>query len=134
MLLAGLVLAGWGMLRLAHAPGRAAAGTGTTAPTSAEALSCGFGLKLSAEAELVELRGRDGKLLFRREHSAGPFTGLFALDVQDPAVFVKVTWKPGQAAGSRFVRLSLEPAGKPTLTRYFEARGDIDDVWEPSSE
>ena len=133
MLAAGLLLAGWGILHLANASGASRPASPVIGPASAEAAPCGFGLKLSAAAELVELKGRDGRVLFRREQSGGPFTGMIALDATDPVVFVTVRWKDPEE-GNRFAKLTLEPAGRPTLTHFFEASGTIEDVWELPTE
>ncbi|OYV05903.1 MAG: hypothetical protein CFE26_09125 [Verrucomicrobiales bacterium VVV1] len=129
MLVAGLLLAGWGILHLANASGTSEPSTPVIGPVSGEAAPCGFGLKLSAEAEVVELKGRGGRVLFRREQSGGPFTGMIAMDAAEPVVFVTVKWKDSTEA-NRFAKLTLEPAGKPTLTHFFEAPGTIGDIWE----
>lgn len=134
MLGAGLLLAGVGILHLVRAssPSRPEAPGGVT--TSVEQAPCGFGLKLSAVAELVELKGREGRVLFREQDSGGPFAGVFELDADEPVVFVTVKWRDAAREGTSFAKLSLEPAGKPTLTHYFEARGTIEDVWELPAE
>lgn len=133
MLAGGLLLAGWGILHLANASGTSGTSTPVIATSSGEAAPCGFGLKLSAVAEVVELKGRGGRVLFRREQSGGPFTGMIALDAAEPVVFVAVKWKDATVA-NRFAKLTLEPAGKPTLTHFFEAPGTIEDVWELPNE
>jgi hypothetical protein len=128
MLAAGLLLAGWGILDLANVS--ASPQGRVPKPVPGVSSACGFGLKLSAVAELVELKGRDGRVLFRSEGSGGPFSGMIALDDTDPQVYVTVKWKEATTEGGRFAKLTLEPAGKPTLTHYFEAPGTIEDVWE----
>ena len=130
MLAVGLLLAGWGMLNLARAGAKPQERDASVGHAVSEASPCGFGLKLSAVAEVVELKGRDGRVLFRRENSGGPFTGMIQLDDVDPVVFVKVSWKEATSGGEHFAKLTLEPSGKPTLNRYFEAAGTIEDVWE----
>jgi hypothetical protein len=130
MLAVGLLLAGWGILHLANAAASPPLPGSSVVRAYGEAPPCGFGLKLSAVAEVVELKGRDGRVLFRREHSGGPFTGMIALDAVDPAVFVMVKWQDATGEADGFAKLSLEPPGKPTVTRYFEAPGTIEDVWE----
>ena len=132
MLAVGLLLAGWGILKLANVSAVPQGQMPATPPGVGSA--CGFGLKLSAVAELVELKGRDGRVLFRHEGSGGPVTGMIALDATDPQVFVTVKWKETTVEGARFAKLTLEPVGKPTLTHYFEAPGTIEDVWELPSE
>lgn len=130
MLLLGLSLSGWGILRLANAPAKLQGSLGHPVELSAESKPCGFGLKLSSVAELVELKGRDGRVLFHHGHSGGPFAGMIALDGADPVVFLTVKWAEPEGGSERFAKLTLEPAGKPTLSHYFEAPGTIEDVWE----
>lgn len=134
MLGVGLLLAGWGILHLARASAVSPSEKTDVLKASVERERCGFGLKLSAEAELVELKGRGGRVLFRQENSGGPFAGMVDLDAEDPVVFVAVKWKETSREGSTFAKLALEPAGKPTITHYFEAPGTIDDVWELPTE
>jgi hypothetical protein len=130
MLAVGLLLAGWGMLNLARAGVKPQLQDTSVMQAASESAPCGFGLKLSAVAELVELKRRDGRVLFRHENASGPFTGMIQLDAVDPVVFVTVTWKEATSGGDYFAKLTLEPAGKPTLSHYFEAAGSIEDVWE----
>jgi hypothetical protein len=59
--------------------------------------------------------------------------GSLDLSAGDPAVFVAIRWADA-GEGNRFVKLTLEPPGKPTRVRFFEARGDLEDVWELPSE
>lgn len=134
MLAIGLMLAGWGVLHLARASAKPQAQGTKPTPVPGAVSTCGFGLKLSAVAERVELKGRDGRILFQSEQSSGPFTGMITLDQTDPAVFVSVKWKEPAASGDHFAKLTLEPAGKPTLTHFFEAPGAIEDVWELPAE
>jgi hypothetical protein len=134
MLGVGLLLAGWGILHLAGASAVSPSEDAVGLKASSERERCGFGLKLSAVAELVELKGRGGRVLFRHENSGGPFTGMIDLDGEDPVAFVTVRWKETSREGTSFAKLTLEPAGKPTLTHYFEAPGTIEDVWELPTE
>ncbi len=134
MLGVGLLLAGWGILHLARASSTPRPEGLVGVKTSVERATCGFGLKLSAVAEVVELKGREGRVLFRQQNSGGPFTGMVDLDADDPVVFVTVKWKDAAREGTSFAKLSLEPVGKPTLTHYFEAPGTIEDVWELPTE
>ena len=127
-------MAGWGILHLAKASASSQPEGAVGVTTSSEQAACGFGLKLSREAELVELKGRGGRVLFRHENSGGPFTGMIDLDGEDPVVFVTVKWKEAVQQETHFAKLTLEPAGKPTLTHYFEAPGAIEDVWELPTE
>lgn len=134
LLVGGLLLAGWGMLRF----GRSAAANlpvdAGRAQETSRTSQTGFALKLSSAASSVDLKNRAGELLF---HAAGadPLVGLIALDETDPAVFIRIQWTSAPPAGmNHFAKLSLEPSGKPTLVRYFETAGDLDDVWELPSE
>ena len=56
--------------------------------------------------------------------------GTIALPEGHPSVFLTVTWDAGDSDVPRFTKLTLEPAGHPTLTRTFDGFGGIDDVWE----
>lgn len=132
MLAAGLLLAGWGILHLAGSSAPLQQAAPIADRPAGEAQPCGFGLKLSAVAESVELKARNGRVLFQQQQTRGPFTGMLALDETDPVVFVTLKWKDSTDRGDHFARLTLEPAGKPTITRYFEAPGTIEDVWELS--
>lgn len=129
MLALGLLLAGWGLLHLANAPVAVQSGQAIAPTASRQTAPCGFALKLSAAAEVVELLGPGRRLLFHQDGGGGPFVGMFELELVDPVVFIAVKWKDG-AENGHFAKLTLEPAGKPTLTRFFEASGTINDVWE----
>jgi len=134
LLAGGLLLAGWGMLRFGGTAVAKVQAAPTTQAESGPAATTGFALKLSAPASSVELKDREGRTLFRAG-SADPLVGMIALASADPAVFVSIHWQAAPPAGlNHFAKLSLEPAGKPTLVRYFETAGDLDDVWELPAE
>jgi hypothetical protein len=123
LLLAGLVL--WRLVRN-PAPVETARHAAPGEPTAVGDRT-GFELKLSRPAESVELKGRDGRVLFQSGRNAGPWLGTLALDAVDPTVFVTIRWAD---AGGGFAKLTLEPPGEPTRVRFFEAPGDLEDVWE----
>ncbi|HEY8960819.1 MAG TPA: hypothetical protein VIM57_01350, partial [Luteolibacter sp.] len=87
---------------------------------------------LSGRAKSVELKNREGRVLFQSTQTAGPLLGKFAPDAVDPAIFITIRWSDA-GEGNRFAKLTLEPPGKPTRVRYFEAAGDLEDVWELSA-
>jgi len=93
----------------------------------------GFSLTLSAAAKSVDLKSRDGTSLF---HGApgDPLNGVIELNTVDPVVLISIAWKDADAPGHRFAKLTLEPPGKATLVHFFEATGDLDDVWELPTE
>jgi hypothetical protein len=134
LLAGGLLLAGLVLWRLVRRP--ATVETGRPAvpgePASVGGRS-GFELKLSRPAESVELKGRQGRVLFQSGRAAGPLLGTLELDAVDPTVFVAIRWADA-GAGSGFAKLTLEPPGKPTRVRFFEAPGDLEDVWELPAE
>ncbi|MBK1880903.1 hypothetical protein JIN85_00670 [Luteolibacter pohnpeiensis] len=57
--------------------------------------------------------------------------GTIDLDPENPTIFLTVQWKSLPPDGAhRFAKLTLEPAGKPTIEHVFDAPGDIDDLFE----
>ena len=132
LLAGGLLLAGLVLWRLTRAPHETGRPIGPEHEPVATALPCGFELKLSARAKSVELKDREGRVLFQSTQTTGPLLGTFTPDAVDSAIFVTIRWaEPGE--GNRFAKLTLEPPGKPTRVRYFEAAGDLEDVWELSA-
>jgi hypothetical protein len=132
LLAGGLLLAGLVLWRLTREPRETVRPLGPEHEPIAAAPACGFELKLSARAESVELKNREGRVLFQAAQTAGPLLGKFMPDVIDPAIFVTIRWADG-GEGNHFAKLTLEPPGKPTRVRYFEAAGDLEDVWELSA-
>ncbi|MGC4015268.1 MAG: hypothetical protein QM755_12240 [Luteolibacter sp.] len=129
LLVGGLLLAGWGMLHFGGASATPSSSTPNTVAISSTSRA-GFAVKLSAPAESLELKDRAGRVLFHGG-SSDPDTGMIDLNTQDPVVYIAVRWKEAPPAGlNHFAKLTLEPSGKPTQVRYFEAPGDLDDVWE----
>lgn len=92
----------------------------------------GFAVKLSHAPESFQLADRKGRVIFQ-----GPaLTGQVELDPADPVVFLTVKWKEGaMGTTDHFAKLTLEPPGKPTLSRYFETPDtELVDVWELPTE
>ncbi|MFD0894431.1 hypothetical protein KBB96_06575 [Luteolibacter ambystomatis] len=134
LLAGGLLLVGWGMLHFADTADADLPNEPTGAHEAARISRTGFALKLSSPAASVDLRNRAGLTLFHGNASE-PLVGMVALDESDPAIFIHVQWASAPPAGmNHFAKLSLEPSGKPTLVRYFETAGDLDDVWELPAE
>jgi len=133
LLAGGLLLAGFVLLRLTRKPAMETARRPVAEAAPSAVRRCGFELKLSAVAEAVELKARDGRVLFRSGRTPGPLLGSLDLTAGDPAVFVAIRWADA-GEGNHFAKLTLEPPGKPTRVRFFEARGDLEDVWELPSE
>lgn len=95
-----------------------------TAPAASKKRELPYRLLLSAEASEVGISAGEQPPLTA-------LSGNLAVPVEHPAVFLTVRWKNPAAPGEhRFAKLTLEPAGKPTLTHVFDADGDIDDVFE----
>ncbi len=125
-----LILAGGGlwMVRTDSRPSVITTDGPAAVPSQLEAP---FMLTLSAPASKVRI-----------ETAAGPtelvpgsqtVTGLLPISSENPALFLTVTWQDA-AATPRFAKLTLEPPGQPTLTRTFDAIGELSDVWEPDLE
>ncbi|MEM1084622.1 MAG: hypothetical protein AAGI48_10975 [Verrucomicrobiota bacterium] len=101
-------------------------------PTEEEAspaagISTPFTLTLSAQAREAILESGDHIETLTPDDQV--LAGRLMLQPGHPTVFITVKWKDDEAS-PRFAKLVLEPAGFPTLTRVFDARGDISDVWE----
>jgi hypothetical protein len=124
----GLLLAGFGLLRF-RSSGAPAAERREAEPEAVVNVRYGFSLVLSEPAERIELTDRTGSRLFEGGQS-GPLSGTLELP-HDGAIFVTIHWRNEPSAGEmRFAKLTLDPPGKQSLIRYFEAPGDIEDVWE----
>lgn len=66
---------------------------------------------------------------FSSESMETEIQGDWVIDLSDPVISVKVNWyELGEKHG--FVKLVLEVEGQPTITRVFDAAGDIDDFLE----
>ncbi|MFT4175946.1 MAG: hypothetical protein QM627_04760 [Luteolibacter sp.] len=121
-----LIAAGIGLQRLTRVreplpqPSAPTAERGT-----AKTLSVPYRLQLSSTASSVELSSGDFK--------TSALTGSLPLDAEHPQIFLTVKWQAPPTTGElRFAKLTLEPAGRSTLTHTFDASGDIDDVFEPT--
>ena len=132
LLAGGLLLAGLVLWRLTREPAVAVSSRpAEQAPPAA--VRWGFELKLSSAAESVELKSGSGGMLLRSSRTTGPLLGSLDFDAtDDPVVFISIRWA-GSGEGNHFAKLTLEPPGKPTQVRYFEAAGDLEDVWELSA-
>jgi hypothetical protein len=128
IVLAVLVLAGFGLARLTA---RSAAKSATVSPAPSavpQASVATFELLLSAAAESVSLEA--GGAAFVRDHPAASLAGTLEIPGEQAVIFLKVEWADS-APGHRFAKLRLDRPGKDGLEHVFSAPGDIDDVWEP---
>lgn len=135
LLACALVLAGWGMLHFIAASASTETGHPTDSHTHAEdapSARYGFAVKLSHPAESFQAADRSGRILFQ----SPALIGQVALDPTDPVVFLTVKWKePATATANHFAKVTLEPPGKPTVSRYFETPdSELIDVWELPTE
>lgn len=127
LVLLGLVVSAFGLMRLTHAKPQANAPA--PAPTvAAEApkttKSLPYRLILSGEASEIQLSAGDGPAL-------SATSGRLEIPSEQPLISLTVKWKSEPAPGEhRFAKLILEPAGKATITHVFDAAGDIDDILE----
>jgi hypothetical protein len=66
---------------------------------------------------------------FSSESMENEIQGNLLIDPKEPVVLVKVDWyELGEKQG--FVKMVLEVEGQPTITRVFDAAGNIDDFLE----
>lgn len=66
---------------------------------------------------------------FSSESTENEIRGDLLLNPEDPVVSVRVNWyELGDKHG--FVKMVLEVEGQPTITRVFDAAGNIDDLME----
>ncbi|MES2997638.1 MAG: hypothetical protein V4733_12595 [Verrucomicrobiota bacterium] len=83
-----------------------------------------YRLILSAKSRAIFIDSGNGKPVSSE-------SGVLSMDARNPAVSLRVNWQTPPASGEqRFAKLILEWPGKPTLTRVFDAPGDIDDFLE----
>lgn len=124
LVLAVLALTGLGLAKLTGVTAPKPAPSHATPPpsaTEATRIAAHYRLQLSAAASALELSV--GEQIYREQE------GTFRYDPDQPAVFLKITWKESGEA-HRFAKLTVEIPGKPTQSHVFEAPGDLDDVWE----
>ena len=83
-----------------------------------------YQLQLSAEAAEVKIAIDD-------EAPLASLSGNLTASSEHPVLSLTVRWKQPPGLGERrFAKLTLEPAGKSTVTHVFDASGDIDDILE----
>lgn len=128
-----LVVAGFGFMRLtaARTPARLLPVAAVDAEIRATPRIPGsFHLLLSAPAAELVISSGGGSAETRLEPTVPP-TGTLLFDPDDPQVFLHIRWTAAPEPGEhRFARLTLELPGRPTLTHFFEAPGDIDEFLE----
>jgi len=128
LVLLGLVVASFGLMRLTHAKAPLVSQTNpapsATATPPAAGKSLPYRLILSAETTEIRLSAGDAPALSET-------SGRLELPSEHPLISLTVKWKSEPAPGEhRFAKLILEPTGKPTITHVFDAAGDIDDILE----
>lgn len=133
IVLAALLVTGVGLMRLT-APAAASVPAENPEPVAgpsgkeARVIKVPFELTLSAEAESISLGGCMGAV--NEGKTSGPVSGTFVTAEDEfRTILVNIRWGKDQSRGHRFAKLRLEPPGKPTLERVFDAPGDIDDIW-----
>ncbi|MFT3992048.1 MAG: hypothetical protein QM680_11620 [Luteolibacter sp.] len=118
-----LVATGFGLLRVTAAKTAEVSPTPTVSKSEKNTAEIPYRLQLSAPASAVEISTGISQ--------TADLSGKLTLDSANPQVFLIVKWQNPPAAGElRFAKLTLEPAGQPTLTHTFDASGDIDDLLE----
>jgi len=105
-----------------------------TAPPSVAAAAAGnvatrVTVLLSAQAKRVELTTLDGTVLIAKQPQETLFNENLELPLGTSGMLLRVVWSDG-TSGHRFAKVVLEPRRLPTLEHVFDARGDLDDLWE----
>ncbi|WP_338687192.1 hypothetical protein [Haloferula helveola] len=97
------------------------------APTTEDAVQVPFFVSCSEVPAEVSIEA--GGAVVSLEPDSAESGGMLKLSGDHPTIFITIRWaKPSDLP--RFAKLTLEPAGHPTLRRTFDAIGDIEDVWE----
>lgn len=87
-----------------------------------------FQLQLSAAARHIELRDENAEILWQVEDSQN--TEFMAELKRLPSqISMKISWS-GTPAPRHFAKLRIDALERETLIHVFDARGDIDDLWE----
>lgn len=91
-----------------------------------------FVLELSKPAKSVNIETLDGKQL---AHPACDVSAVLAGTIELPSkashIALRVIWQETSfPTHPGFVRLTLEPPGKPTISHVFISGRDVDDIWE----
>jgi hypothetical protein len=98
------------------------------APLAEDSVSAPFFLTFSSPPAEVRIEGAGREVTLQPRGVTS--TGSLTLSSGHSALFVSIHWIDSDPAVPRFAKLTLEPAGHPTLTRTFDGFGGIDDVWE----
>ncbi len=128
--LVAIFATGLGFMRLtgqreSHAPVEYAAGK------EDKKIRARYQLTFSDRPEHVELVSGDQVVsrTFSSESMENEIQGDLLIDPKEPVVLMKVNWyELGEKHA--FVKLVLEVEGQPTITRVFDAAGNIDDFLE----
>lgn len=128
IVLAVLVLAGFGLARLTDPPTPAPEVAKPIAVPAPQASPATFELLLSTTAKSVSLEAGGPTVV--HESPVGAITGTLEIHGEQPVIFLKVEWAD-TTPGHRFAKLRIDRPGKETLEHVFSAPGDIDDLWEP---
>ncbi len=107
------------------------AGGETTEVKSKKIIRARYILTLSERAAFVEITsgGEVSSTNLSSESGIEPLTGDIKIDLDKPVVFLKVNWyELGDRRG--FAKLVIEAAGQETVTRVFDAEGNIDEFLE----
>jgi hypothetical protein len=135
VLLLFLAAAGVGLRQLTGQHAVAAARVTPPGPAPAPAApaagrhSVPFELVLSGVPAAIRLADADGTALYESTAPAVRQAGALPLPAGETTVFLEVRWAANEP-GRRFAKLTLEPPARPTLQRFFDADGEIDDAWE----
>ena len=123
-----LIACGWSLRALTTRPDAPIASPPLVeAPADDEGRPVPFFLTLSHPARSISLESSSA----RREF--GPDSQQLAdslpLRPDHDAIFLRIEWQE-DAPAPRFAKLVIEPAGRASLTRTFDALGTLEDVWE----
>jgi hypothetical protein len=131
LVLVAVAACGVGLARLTGSSSPPPAPPQAPAPAAEAPVPSRFHLVLSHSATSVRLDpGIEGKVV-SLPAGPGPHGGSVLLDPAHPLLFIDVEWSGSAGPGGhRFAKLTLESPGQATLTRTFDATGDLSDVWE----
>lgn len=131
ILLLALITAALGIRGLSHVPTSLGVADAEPSAHGSEAtVEAPFFLTFSSPPETVRIdAGSQAVELAPRAVTA---SGTLQLSGKSPVVFLTIKWPDEDSSIPRFAKLTLEPAGQPTLSRTFDGFGHIDDLWEIS--
>jgi hypothetical protein len=116
------------LVRVTTTPDRTAASTPVPAPVNPAVNSVPFHLTLSSLAAEVEI---DTGKIIRPPVTDSVISGTLEIDPENPRIALRIRWRtPTATHEHRFAKLTLEPPAQATITRVFDAAGDIDDFLE----